>query len=157
MDPVTATRTVFDRAFDIHGRAGRSEYWWFWGVQAVLFAATGWFDAMRVLNGAGIEAVLLGATTFLTLFLLIPNVTVAVRRLHDTGKSGIWFLSIFVPVVGPPLFLGLMTLPSDPGRNRFGEATSEAGTPSSEGLPTRTNVPLVRRRGSGPHSTSVKH
>ena len=36
--------------------------------------------------------------TALCILLLIPNIAICVRRLHDVGKSGYWFLIVFTGV-----------------------------------------------------------
>ena len=54
------------------------------------------------------------------LFVLIPNLAVTVRRLHDQDKSGWMFLLIFIPFVGPLILLVFMFLDGTRGPNRFG-------------------------------------
>ncbi|OMF22687.1 hypothetical protein BK133_25635 [Paenibacillus sp. FSL H8-0548] len=74
------------------GRARRTEYWMF-----VLFN----FIAAVVL---GILQSIIGIDPFLTsiysLFVLLPSLAVAVRRLHDTGRSGLWLLIALIPLIG---------------------------------------------------------
>ena len=43
-----------------------------------------------------------------TLALTVPFAAAAIRRLHDTGRSGWWFLIQYVPVVGPIWLLVLL-------------------------------------------------
>lgn len=68
------------RYADFSGRASREEFWWF--LVFVIVA-----NAIASLVGVllGLSAVLPGAVAFL---LLIPQIAVAVRRLHDIGKGG---------------------------------------------------------------------
>jgi len=61
------------------------------------------------------------------LALLVPSLAVAVRRLHDTGRSAWWMLILlisFIPIIGILvaifLFLFLMCLDSQPGSNKYG-------------------------------------
>ena len=44
----------------------------------------------------------------------------AVRRLHDTGKSGWWILISLVPLVGFIVLLIFYVKDSDPGANAYG-------------------------------------
>ena len=44
-----------------------------------------------------------------------------VRRLHDTGRSGLWLLVGFVPFVGEIVLLYFAILEGDAGANRYGE------------------------------------
>lgn len=60
---------------------------------------------------------------FDSLFLLavfIPGLSLAVRRLHDTGKSGLWMLVTFVPIVGTILLLIFMVQRGNPMANLYG-------------------------------------
>ncbi len=50
----------------------------------------------------------------------IPELAIAVRRLHDSGKSGAFYLICFIPYVGTIIFLVLMCLDSEPGSNQYG-------------------------------------
>jgi uncharacterized membrane protein YhaH (DUF805 family) len=70
------------------GRARRSEYWWF-----VLLGGGVNVIAAIVDNAAGtsIFAIVAGLGLFL------PGLAVAIRRLHDTNRSGWWYLLVFVP------------------------------------------------------------
>ena len=94
---------------DFSGRATRAEYWWFY-----LF----WFLALVVsgfINETLSVLVLVG--------LLLPNLAVSIRRLHDIGKSGWFYLINLLPLVGPLIVLYWALLPSD-GDNDYGMAAS---------------------------------
>jgi uncharacterized membrane protein YhaH (DUF805 family) len=54
-----------------------------------------------------------------TLVFLMPYVAVAVRRLHDTNRSGWWLLLVFVPL-GNIVLLIWFCAPGTSGPNRFG-------------------------------------
>ena len=92
------------------GRARRSEYWFF-----ILFAA------IFAIPIALIDAFLTGGVLYMVyaLGLWIPSLAVAVRRLHDTDRSGWWLLIALVPLVGLVLLV-FLCLDSTPGDNRFG-------------------------------------
>jgi uncharacterized membrane protein YhaH (DUF805 family) len=49
----------------------------------------------------GPESGALPITLIGTLALAIPNLAVAVRRLHDTNRSGWWYLISLIPIAGP--------------------------------------------------------
>jgi uncharacterized membrane protein YhaH (DUF805 family) len=73
--------SVFQNYANFSGRARRSEYWFF-----VLFNVIAYI-VLSVL-GVVIRFPFLGMLYFLAA--LIPSIAVAVRRMHDTGKSG-WY------------------------------------------------------------------
>ena len=54
------------------------------------------------------------------LILLIPSISVSVRRLHDIGKSGWWLLLGFIPIAGPIVLLVWFCTDSQPGENQWG-------------------------------------
>jgi uncharacterized membrane protein YhaH (DUF805 family) len=57
--------------------------------------------------------------------MFIPGLAVAVRRLHDVGKSG-WMLLIgLIPLVGAIWLFVLMVTDSDPGENQYGPNPKE--------------------------------
>ena len=100
------------------GRSQRSEYWFFalfyilFGIAATLIdMGTGSYAPQ---TGFGIVSVLLAIGLF------IPSLSVSVRRLHDTNRSGWWLLICLIPLVGAIWILVLMILDSSPGTNRFG-------------------------------------
>jgi uncharacterized membrane protein YhaH (DUF805 family) len=45
---------------------------------------------------------------------------VAVRRLHDTGRSGLWLLVLFVPILGALILVVFLLLNGESGTNRYG-------------------------------------
>ena len=54
------------------------------------------------------------------LALLLPNLSVAIRRLHDTDHSGWWVLIGLIPIVGFIVLLIFYLRESDPGENQYG-------------------------------------
>lgn len=63
----------------------------------------------------------LGAVQIIwTLVIIVPSMSVLVRRLHDTGRSGWWILIILIPVVGAITLLVFSFQDSAPGDNRWG-------------------------------------
>jgi uncharacterized membrane protein YhaH (DUF805 family) len=87
------------------GRARRSEYWYFILFNVIIAFAFGFVcGLLKVPQLANIY----------TLAVLIPSIAVAVRRMHDVGKSG-WFLLI------PIYNLILACTKGDTGDNEYGE------------------------------------
>lgn len=88
---VDAFKLFFLRYADFGGRSRRSEYWW-----ASL--------AIGIL-GTVISAIVPDLSWIWSLAVMVPGVALCVRRLHDIGKSGWWYLINFVPLVGQIIFL----------------------------------------------------
>lgn len=117
-----AIRSAFANWRTFSGRAGGTEYWWF-----VLFG-TIVFGLALLLDHAlfGHDALF---ASICTLVFVVPYFAVAVRRLHDTNRSGWWKLLLFVPL-GNIVLMIWFCLPSTPGPNRFGpmpDAVSDEG------------------------------
>ena len=96
---------------DFKGRARRKEYWLF-----ILLFSICYFIAFLIDVASG---ALIIFTTIVALGLLIPLISVAVRRLHDTDRSGWWYLLGFVPFANIVLLI-FFFLDATPGENRFG-------------------------------------
>lgn len=78
-------------------RASRSEYWWFQLFFFVALATADFIDAMILTTNGGPGGIF-GTIVFLGL--IIPNLAVTVRRLHDLGYSGWFIVLVFVPCLG---------------------------------------------------------
>jgi uncharacterized membrane protein YhaH (DUF805 family) len=81
-----------------------------------------------ILTSFGIPALLLG---LYSLAVFIPNLAVAVRRMHDQDKSGWWILIGFVPLIGGIWLLVLYLIGGTAGPNRFGP-DPKAGTTGAQ-------------------------
>ena len=81
-----AVKLYFTRYADFKGRSRRSEYWW-----ACL--------AMAIISGI-ISAIIPDLAGIWSLATLIPGIAICVRRLHDIGKSGWYYLIGLIPLVG---------------------------------------------------------
>jgi uncharacterized membrane protein YhaH (DUF805 family) len=107
-----AVRSGFDHYVKFDGRASRPEFWW-WFLFGILVAI-----------GANIIDAILGTWGIVNglagLALLLPNLSVAIRRLHDTDHSGWWVLIGLIPIIGWIVLLIFYLRESDPGENRYG-------------------------------------
>ena len=55
---------------------------------------------------------------------LLPSFAVGVRRLHDVGKSGWFFLISLIPIIGAIWLLVLLFTDSNVGENKYGASVS---------------------------------
>jgi len=106
-----AVRSVLTQYATFSGRARRSEYWYFYLAYVLAAVVAAIIDAMLDVTFVGIV---------LTLALVIPSLAVAVRRLHDVGKSGWWLLIGLIPFVGAIVLLVFSCQDSQPGTNKWG-------------------------------------
>ena len=106
-----AIRSGFDHYFKFDGRASRSEFWWW-----VLFA-------ILVSIAANIVDAIIGAQIFsflVALGLFLPGLSMAIRRLHDTGRSGWWILIGLIPLIGFIVLLIFYLEQGNPAPNEYG-------------------------------------
>ncbi|MFE5492000.1 DUF805 domain-containing protein [Streptomyces virginiae] len=103
---------VLKKYADFSGRARRQEYWMFVLFQIAAIIIVSILDAV------------LGTSPWLyalyALGTLLPNLAVAVRRLHDLGKSGWWLLISLVPFVGGIWLIVLLATAGQPQPNQYG-------------------------------------
>jgi uncharacterized membrane protein YhaH (DUF805 family) len=59
-------------------------------------------------------------STLFGLAVLLPGIGVAIRRLHDIGKTGWWLLIGFVPLVGLIVLIYFYVHEGDSGSNEYG-------------------------------------
>ena len=121
------------------GRATRSEFWWFALFMAIVNTvintigtiATGASimstfnpDSLSEFGGGllgGIGTIIFFIISLIVgLYFIIPSIAVTVRRLHDTNRSGWWYLIILIPFIGGLVLFVFTLLASDPNDNEYG-------------------------------------
>ncbi|MDU1890435.1 MAG: DUF805 domain-containing protein [Dysgonomonas sp.] len=113
-------KVVKEHYADFNGRARRKEYWMY-----ILVYLAGYF-ALYILGfvfGMIAEAlgyIFFGVLGLASLALLIPSLAVAVRRLHDTGKSGWMVLVSLIPFIGSIWLLIMLATEGTVGDNQYG-------------------------------------
>ena len=133
---IESVRTCLKENYcNFEGRAPRSEYWWFALFAALLGIVTLVLDGFLGTYAVTSSGRMIGfINSIFLLAILLPSIAVAVRRLHDTDRSGWFFLLILTPIVGAFFgdigllvsFVGWIVLlvffvqRGDSGSNRFG-------------------------------------
>src|SRR5258708_40203898 len=85
-----AISSVLRNYVTFSGRAPRSEYW-YWALFILIVSVVAMAVDLMVFPESGFNPV----GIVVSLGLLLPNISVAVRRLHDIGRTGWWFLIAF--------------------------------------------------------------
>ncbi|MCX5193262.1 DUF805 domain-containing protein [Streptomyces sp. NBC_00249] len=108
---------VIKRYADFSGRARRQEYWMF------VLCSIPIMVLLLVLDFA------LGSYPVLfyvyNLAVFLPTLGLSVRRLHDTGRSGWWYLVSIIPFVGWIAMIVLMAIEGDAGPNAYGPSPKQ--------------------------------
>ena len=107
-DVINSVAICFSRYFDFEGRSSRSEFWHWQLFRVLLF-----------LSLTFLETILFSGLNFtFNLFLLIPEISVSIRRLHDTNKSGLWYLLTFT-IIGIIPLIYFYSLKGDETENNY--------------------------------------
>jgi uncharacterized membrane protein YhaH (DUF805 family) len=116
----------------IAGRARRKEFWSFWLLTIAAYVVAGLIDGilgMSTMIGGIYGPVML----LVALALVIPSFCVAIRRLHDTGRSGWWLLIGLIPLIGALVLIYFYVIDGVRGPNEYGPdpKEGEAALPSA--------------------------
>jgi uncharacterized membrane protein YhaH (DUF805 family) len=107
-----AVTTVLTQKYvDFSGRARRSEYWF--------------FSLFTLVVGIVLQIIgsIIGTQFIYYIFALavfLPGLAVAIRRLHDTGRSGWWVLIGLIPLIGFIVLIVWFATDSEPNANQYG-------------------------------------
>jgi uncharacterized membrane protein YhaH (DUF805 family) len=115
-----AVRSGFENYATFTGRASRAAYWW-WFLFAVLVGIV----ANAIDYGILDTSIL---SPLASLALLLPNLAVGIRRLHDTNHSGWWILIGLIPIIGFIVLLVFLVTQGDPGDNEYGPPPADRGS-----------------------------
>ncbi|PQJ78351.1 DUF805 domain-containing protein [Polaribacter porphyrae] len=116
---------VLQQYADFSGRARRKEYWMFTLFNIIFFYAL-LFILGAIAEATGIIWVIFIAYIY-SFAMLIPNLAVIVRRLHDIGKSGAYFFVLFIPIAGFIWLLVLLCMEGEARANQWGEDPKGVG------------------------------
>ena len=108
MNFIESIQTCYKKFFDFSGRASKSEYWWFQLYNAIIYVLSFVFQGDLTL-----------LFSILVIANIIPTYAAAVRRIHDSDKSGWMVLIAVIPLIGLYVIV-LLLQDGSKGKNRFG-------------------------------------
>jgi uncharacterized membrane protein YhaH (DUF805 family) len=74
--------------------------------------------------------------------LLLPSIAVAIRRLHDTSRTGWWILIGLIPIVGWIILIVFYVQDSHPD-NEYGPSPKAGVAPQAGAAPEAGPAPAV--------------
>ena len=121
--PQAVSTVLIKKYATFNGRAGLSEYWWYFLfilLGNLVFSSIDSFlgTTAGFMYQGNIEVKTSLFNGIFSLLTLIPSIAVAARRLHDVNKSGWWQLLMLTIIGIFPLVYWLLKKPVDEG-NRF--------------------------------------
>ena len=113
-------KVMRDNYANFNGRARRKEYWMF-TLFFLLFALLAGF-VIGILSAVGETVAMIAIILAVVWYLghLVPSLAVTVRRLHDTGKSGWFYLLAIIPYIGGLIIFIFTVIEGDKGDNKYG-------------------------------------
>jgi uncharacterized membrane protein YhaH (DUF805 family) len=119
-----AVSSGFDHYVKFDGRASRPAFWW-WTLFAFLVGIAA--NIIDAVIGSPIISSLVG------LALLLPGLSVSIRRLHDTNRTGWWVLISLIPLIGLIVLIVFWVQESDAGENQYGPPPAPTAAPAPTG------------------------
>ena len=132
VDFVNAFKLGVSKTFVTDGRISRSEFWWYF-LASMLIDLT--LVALYFLMPAGVDAIIYMIFVVASSFFTVSGISAAVRRLHDTNRSGWWYLLIFT-VIGALVLIYFLASESDSKENKYGGADTVS-------QPKKTNIAFL--------------
>ena len=113
---IKAYKNFFKGYADFTGRSTRSDFWWVWLMNHILFLPLYIFWFQMALKDAGGTDPILGVAIIsvymiLAIVLFTPSLAVKVRRLRDAGFHWAFIFLHFVPMGGIALLV-LLAMPT---------------------------------------------
>jgi uncharacterized membrane protein YhaH (DUF805 family) len=110
---------VFSNMTNFSGRASRSEFWWFYLFIVIIGAILSIIaNATGADSSSSITVNLLSIIIYVVL--VLASLSVSVRRLHDSNKSGWLVLLNLLCCIGPIILIIFWVQPSTEGDNSYG-------------------------------------
>ena len=128
-----AISTCFSKYAVFSGRARRSEFWWWIVFELIVIFIAEFLDSLfgtRINFSSATNTVYIWnggwITTIVALAILLPSIAVTVRRLHDTDRSGWWYLLNLVCCIGGIIVL-VFCIQESKGDNKYGPSPLGGG------------------------------
>lgn len=106
------------------GRARRAEYWYFVLANLIISIILGIISGITG-DQFGFLSLAYG------LAIMIPSLAVAIRRLHDIGKSGWWIFICLIPLIGWIWLIILYATEGVAGDNQYGPNPKAVSMPTN--------------------------
>lgn len=136
MNFAQSVETCMRKVFKFNGRASRSEFWWFFLFTMLVntFAELVLVDMIDELDAESTRSILFLLMIWIALivavlWMTIASITVSIRRLHDTGRSG-WHLLWYLTIIGIVwVFYCWVSAQGTSEANEYGEPIISDGNP----------------------------
>ena len=137
-------KVMLENYVNFSGRARRTEYWMFslfffiicmalLLLTFLLYAAMG--DTVNYTSNEWVNNVIGGLWILFFAAHILPGFALTIRRLHDIGKSGWWYLVAFIPYIGSLIIFIFSVMPGQEGVNTWGPDPKISETSTKQKVP----------------------
>ena len=111
---ISAYKTFWTKAFDFKGRSTRSEYWWAYLANIIVYILLAIFVGITSSINETIGLLFYLIFILYGLGQVIPSLSICIRRVRDMGKGWQWIFINLIPIVGAIWYFVLLCQPSLP-------------------------------------------
>ncbi|MBX9837348.1 MAG: DUF805 domain-containing protein [Silvanigrellaceae bacterium] len=119
MNFVDSVKCALKNHINFRGRASRSEFWYFIIFDFSVLFLFGFIHKFIYGNSDELDFLKI-LMSIIFVALILPSISVTVRRLHDINKSGWWIFIQIIPLIGAFIIYTMCALPSTNGPNKYG-------------------------------------
>ena len=118
---IDAYKKFLQNYANFSGRASRADYWYAVLANMIIGFVIGFVCGFIAGIIPALASITLIITSLYSLAILIPGISIVVRRLHDVNKSGWYYFIALIPLVGFILLLIALCSPSVNESNKYSE------------------------------------
>ncbi len=107
---INAYKIFWSKAFDFKGRSTRSEYWWAYLANTIVYFLLAFFVGISSVTNETLNLIYI----LYALGQFIPSISICIRRVRDMGKGWQWIFINLIPIVGAIWYIVLLCQPSLP-------------------------------------------
>lgn len=119
-----AIKRFFQKYATFNGRATRSEYWWSYLFTVLVNIVLSIIVYSMFNDDPDGSLAIIGLFSIVSIIFILPSIAIAVRRLHDTGRSGLFYLFILIPFIGMFILI-IFCAQKSVGPNQWGPPAQE--------------------------------
>lgn len=131
-----AIKTCFSNYCNFNGRARRIEYWYYMLFNLTIRVILAVIQIALIFGSDGSPFIIVLSVLqwIYCLGVLLPELGVSVRRLHDTGRNGWFYLLRLFPLLGSIVLIVFFAQDSQFGINKYGPNPKDIGNEETKAI-----------------------
>ena len=111
---IDSYKTFWTKAFDFKGSSTRSEFWWAYLANIIIYFVLAIFVGISSAINQTLGSLFNLIYILYALGQIIPSISISIRRVRDMGKGWQWIFINLIPIVGGIWYIVLLCQPSLP-------------------------------------------